>query len=195
MPPKQPDRGSADGAPSKGYDADAPYLIESYQHASLPAQPGSMPPAYTYSNNPHGPAPTPHGHRSWDDAARAKANPMPPPMPGGSRHVYVDVDAADPELGLGGTPAAAPAPLNATITGYATTLGWDLGKLCALVYALPPFSSVLILLWETQNDLVRFHAYQSGFCGAGVILVTWMLSLLGLSWIPWLFLLGDLAGA
>jgi len=85
-------------------------------------------------------------------------------MPGAPGHVYADVNEDNPYLGVGGAPSIAPAPLNATITGYATGLGWELSKLCAMAYAIPPFSSVLLLLWETQNVRMLFTRLTSGSC-------------------------------
>lgn len=64
---------------------------------------------------------------------------------------------------------------------YGTSRSWSLSSICAIAWALPPFSSVFVLVWETENDLARFHAYQSGICGVALILLTWFLrSLLGL---------------
>lgn len=64
---------------------------------------------------------------------------------------------------------------------YGTSRSWSLSSVCAIAWALPPFTSVLVLVWETENDLARFHAYQSGICGAALIVLTWFLrTLLGL---------------
>lgn len=64
---------------------------------------------------------------------------------------------------------------------YGTSRSWSLSSICAIAWALPPFSSVFVLVWETENDLARFHAYQSGICGVALIILTWFLrSLLGL---------------
>lgn len=104
-------------------------------------------PQYSYSRDPREPGQP----RSWDDAARAPAHPgasVPGGMPG---HVYVDVDGDDPSSGLGGAPTATMPSTHSSLTGYATGLGWELSKLCAAAYALPPFSSVLLLLYEVQN--------------------------------------------
>ena len=132
---------------SKLYDADAPFLVESYQNGDDTKQGPTSMPSYTYSNERR----MPGEPRSWDEAARVPPNPIRPPVPGGTGHVYANVDEDNPYLGVGGAPSIAPAPLNATITGYATGLGWELSKLCAMAYVIPPFSSVLLLLWETQN--------------------------------------------
>lgn len=151
---------SVKSAASQLYDADAPFLVESYQNVSDGASGKEFLPSYSYNNTPH----TPGQPRSWDEAARAPTNPIRPSMPGTPGHVYADVNEDNPYLGVGGAPSIAPAPLNATITGYATGLGWELSKLCAMAYAIPPFSSVLLLLWETQNVRMLFTRLTSGSC-------------------------------
>lgn len=144
--------GASSGKSEPLYDADAPYIVESYQgdgNADDELDAEGQPPAYSYTHNPglsSSAAPT----RSWDDAARAKPNPINPT--GGHQanqpHAYVDMEAG----GIpGGFPGSMPAPLNTSITGYATAHGWDLGKLCLACYVLPPFTSAIVLIWETQN--------------------------------------------
>ncbi|UZJ54884.1 hypothetical protein CBS101457_004204 [Exobasidium rhododendri] len=64
---------------------------------------------------------------------------------------------------------------------YSTAQGWNLSNLCFAAWALPPFSSVLLLIVETENDLVRFHAYQSGLLGVATVLLLWILR----SWFGW----------
>lgn len=64
---------------------------------------------------------------------------------------------------------------------YGTSQAWSLSSICAIAWALPPFSSAFVLIWETENDLARFHAYQSGLAGALLIVLLWVLrSVLGL---------------
>ncbi|PWY98476.1 hypothetical protein BCV70DRAFT_212829 [Testicularia cyperi] len=64
---------------------------------------------------------------------------------------------------------------------FGTARSWSLSSICAIAWAFPPFTSVFVLVWETENDLARFHAYQSGICGAALILLLWFLrTLLGL---------------
>ncbi|PWN92413.1 hypothetical protein FA10DRAFT_266181 [Acaromyces ingoldii] len=60
-------------------------------------------------------------------------------------------------------------------SSYSTSQGWSLSNLCFAAWALPPFSSVLMLIFETENDLARFHAYQSGICGIAIVLFLWIL--------------------
>ncbi|WFD33221.1 hypothetical protein MCUN1_000034 [Malassezia cuniculi] len=153
------------------YDADAPYIVESEPGGADGDAGQDAPPMYTYTS---GQAPT----RSWDDASREKTraiNPQPaPPV-----DTYGDLES---QSGF----AAPPAPLNSTITGYATAYGIDLSLLCAFPYLLPPFTSIPVLIWETQNDLARFHAYQMAACGVCATIVLWFIrSLLGWTFLAW----------
>lgn len=132
---------------SKELDADAPYLVESYQKSGSTDSWNQNLPTYTYSSDPQ----TPGKPRTWEDAARAKPKSFSAPKPGMPGHVYVDMDSNDTIAGLEGGSTGAPTPLNSSITGYATSLGWELSKLCALAYIFPPFTSVFLLIFETQN--------------------------------------------
>lgn len=58
---------------------------------------------------------------------------------------------------------------------YSTAQGWSLSSLCLAAWALPPFTSVLLLIYETENDLVRFHAYQAGMFGVAATVSLWIL--------------------
>lgn len=132
---------------AQALDADAPYLVESYQNSENVESLQNNLPTYTYSKDPQ----TPGEPRSWEDAARAKSKPIVNSKPGMPGHVYVDMDNDEAVSRLPGVAGAAPTPLNTTITGYATNLGWELSKLCAAAYIFPPFTSVLLLIFETQN--------------------------------------------
>lgn len=64
---------------------------------------------------------------------------------------------------------------------FGTSQAWSLSSICAIAWALPPFSSAFVLIWETENDLARFHAYQAGLSGVGLIVLLWILrTVLGL---------------
>lgn len=152
------------------YDADAPYIVESSAGVNdVPEDANDAPPSYTYSDG--------KATRSWDDASREKTRAI-DPQADASRSAYVDVES---QSGF----APPPAPLNSTITGYATSYGFDLGILCAFPYVLPPFTSIPVLLWETQNvrltcadqDLARFHAYQMAACGVAATISLWIFRL------------------
>ena len=136
---------------SNGLDADAPYLVESYQHGTGRGTQDQLP-TYTYSSDPASSRPAGQP-RSWDEAARAKANPIQPKAAQDKGHVYIDVDDEQAQSNPSGTPSLAPPPANSTITGYATALGWDLSKLCALPYVFPPFTSIFV-----QSGRLKMYA-------------------------------------
>ena len=120
------------------YDADAPYIIESEANAlGSDEQAADALPSYTYSS---GQVPT----RSWDDASREQTRAIKPQAAGEPSNSYVDIESQS-----GFVPP--PAPIKSTITGYATAYGVDLSMLCASPYVFPPFSSIPVLIWETQN--------------------------------------------
>ncbi|ORX55665.1 hypothetical protein DM01DRAFT_1345156 [Hesseltinella vesiculosa] len=47
------------------------------------------------------------------------------------------------------------------VNKYETTLPIRVDVEAALTYLVPPLSGILFLVLETQNDYVRFHAWQS----------------------------------
>lgn len=64
---------------------------------------------------------------------------------------------------------------------FGTSSTLSLSGICAAAWALPPFSSAVVLIWETENDLARFHAYQAGISGVALIVLLWILrTVLGL---------------
>ncbi|SPO23391.1 uncharacterized protein UTRI_02069 [Ustilago trichophora] len=90
---------------------------------------------------------------------------------------------------------SASASLQGLTGGYSHSFGtsraWSLSSICAIAWALPPFSSAFVLIWETENDLARFHAYQAGLSGAALIVLLWILrSVLGLKTIGLLVAMG-----
>ncbi|CAO1613579.1 unnamed protein product [Parajaminaea phylloscopi] len=72
---------------------------------------------------------------------------------------------------------------------YATSQGISISNLCTAAWALPPFTGVLVLIFETTNDLARFHAYQSALCGVATILLLYVMR----SWFGW-YTLSVIAG-
>ncbi|PWN52615.1 hypothetical protein IE53DRAFT_402920 [Violaceomyces palustris] len=86
---------------------------------------------------------------------------------------------------------------------FNTAINWSLSNVCFIAWTLPPFSSVLVLVWETENDLARFHAYQSGICGVLLILALWIVRswlglktiglLLGMAALGWFWVCGSTA--
>jgi len=61
---------------------------------------------------------------------------------------------------------------------WETRFGLRVDALSALAYLLGPISALLLLILETHNDYVRFHAYQSGLLSGPLLLLRLLLSLL-----------------
>ncbi|KAF5313114.1 hypothetical protein D9619_003185 [Psilocybe cf. subviscida] len=61
---------------------------------------------------------------------------------------------------------------------WETTYGWRTDILALWAYLLGPISAIALLIWETQNDYVRFHAYQSALVTTPLIFIRMVLSLL-----------------
>ncbi|KAN0064405.1 hypothetical protein ACQY0O_002603 [Thecaphora frezii] len=138
--------------PSLDEDVDPRYATESYQHQTTPHNP---------SNNlvlDAASAVESHHHQPFSASPLA---------------------SSQPAWSLSGPPRLA--DHGGFSQSFNTSQSWSLSSVCAIAWALPPFSSLLVLLWETENDLARFHAYQSGICGVALIAFLWLVrSILGL---------------
>lgn len=136
-------------------DLDPRYATESYQH-----QPSSTP---TSSNN----------NNVVFDAASAVESQSQPIRGFSSSTTSWQQPQSQSTLQGGGSGGYA--------HSFGTSQAWSLSSICAIAWALPPFSSAFVLIWETENDLARFHAYQAGISGAALIVALWILrSVLGL---------------
>ncbi|KAG1825948.1 uncharacterized protein BJ212DRAFT_1317122 [Suillus subaureus] len=66
---------------------------------------------------------------------------------------------------------------------WETSYGLRVDVLSAFAYILGPISALILLVLETHNDYVRFHAYQSALLMTPLLLVRIFASLLGFpSW-------------
>ncbi|KAF9652027.1 hypothetical protein BDM02DRAFT_3109797 [Thelephora ganbajun] len=63
------------------------------------------------------------------------------------------------------------------VNRWESRLGPRIDAMAALAYVLGPLSALLLLILETQNDYVRFHAYQSGLLTGPLLLFRFLLSL------------------
>jgi len=54
---------------------------------------------------------------------------------------------------------------------YETVFGWRVDVEAAAGYALGPLLAIVLLILETKNDYVRFHAWQSLLLGAGLAIL------------------------
>ncbi|KAH7883597.1 hypothetical protein F5I97DRAFT_1814028 [Phlebopus sp. FC_14] len=67
---------------------------------------------------------------------------------------------------------------------WETRYGWRVDVLAAVAYVLGPISALFVLIVETYNDYVRFHAYQSALLMTPLFVIRILTSLLRLpSWI------------
>ncbi|TPX30865.1 hypothetical protein SmJEL517_g05678 [Synchytrium microbalum] len=83
------------------------------------------------------------------------------------------------------------------VNKYETTLPLRVDLLSALAYSLGPISGVILLILETKNDYVRFHAWQSSLIFSFMVLmhffwmfissvISWLLFVVDLGLIGWL---------
>ncbi|GLB36165.1 hypothetical protein LshimejAT787_0304530 [Lyophyllum shimeji] len=72
----------------------------------------------------------------------------------------------------------------AQVNRWETRYGWRVDILAAAAYLLGPISALALLILETQNDFVRFHAYQSALLTTPLLLLRIFVSLIQApSWI------------
>ncbi|KAJ3971115.1 hypothetical protein EV361DRAFT_800739 [Lentinula raphanica] len=82
---------------------------------------------------------------------------------------------SDPQTGgFGNTPNEESESHNQWQTRYGTRVD----MMSAFAYLLGPLSAFLVLIFETQNDYVRFHGYQSALFTTPLIIFRALLSLL-----------------
>ncbi|KAA1468244.1 hypothetical protein DENSPDRAFT_833485 [Dentipellis sp. KUC8613] len=60
---------------------------------------------------------------------------------------------------------------------WETRFGWRVDMLSAFAYILGPISAFAVLILETHNDYVRFHAYQSALLTTPLVLFRLLASL------------------
>lgn len=67
---------------------------------------------------------------------------------------------------------------NQHTSNKASTFGFSPNGAALLSYIWVPFTSIIVLVTEKENRLVRFHAFQSLFLGLGFIALTIVLSVI-----------------
>jgi len=71
---------------------------------------------------------------------------------------------------------------------WETTYGARVDILAAVAYILGPVTALILLIFETQNDYVRFHAYQSALMTTPLVIIRMLASLFGFAdWIKTFF--------
>ncbi|EKM61035.1 uncharacterized protein PHACADRAFT_247354 [Phanerochaete carnosa HHB-10118-sp] len=78
----------------------------------------------------------------------------------------------------GGAGATEVAEAESGVSAWETRFGMRVDILAAAAYILGPVSALLILVLETHNDYVRFHAYQSALLTGPLVLLRMLVSLL-----------------
>ncbi|EIW86702.1 hypothetical protein CONPUDRAFT_95480 [Coniophora puteana RWD-64-598 SS2] len=76
-------------------------------------------------------------------------------------------------------PEAAQDPVEDQRNQWQTRLGFRVDILAAFSYILGPISALAVLILETHNDYVRFHAYQSALLMTPLVSIRILASLLG----------------
>ncbi|CAL1695861.1 unnamed protein product [Somion occarium] len=79
----------------------------------------------------------------------------------------------------GGIGAVEDAEVAGGTTAWETRYGARVDLLAALAYLLGPVSALILLIVETHNDYVRFHAYQSALLSTPFLVLRILASLLG----------------
>ncbi|KII94356.1 hypothetical protein PLICRDRAFT_172005 [Plicaturopsis crispa FD-325 SS-3] len=74
------------------------------------------------------------------------------------------------------------------INQWETRYGMRVDMLAAWAYVLGPVTALAVLIIETKNDFVRFHAYQSALLTTPIVVIRILVSLLSFpQWIRTLF--------
>ncbi|VDB99609.1 unnamed protein product [Peniophora sp. CBMAI 1063] len=92
--------------------------------------------------------------------------------------------------GFGSEEIAAAAEEGSPSANWETRFGYRVDVLAAFAYVLGPVSAFLLLIFETSNDYVRFHAYQSALFTTPLVLMRIMATILGFwAWLRFLLTL------
>ncbi|KAI0361633.1 hypothetical protein OH77DRAFT_448011 [Trametes cingulata] len=78
----------------------------------------------------------------------------------------------------GGLGAIEDAEAESASSLWETRYGFRVDLLAAFAYLLGPFSALVLLIVETHNDFVRFHAYQSALLTTPLVILRILASLL-----------------
>ncbi|KAF7310926.1 hypothetical protein HMN09_00635900 [Mycena chlorophos] len=85
---------------------------------------------------------------------------------------------AIPTFGASSSSSTALEDAEAQQNQWETRHGLRVDLLAALAYVFGPISALALLILETQNDFVRFHAYQSALLTTPLVLIRILVSLL-----------------
>ncbi|CDZ98071.1 hypothetical protein [Phaffia rhodozyma] len=85
--------------------------------------------------------------------------------------------------GNGQAPNYSVAEEGGTANSWETRFGWRVDFEAGATYLLGPLTAVLLLILETTNDFVRFHAYQSALLTTPLLLLHFFLKLIFPYWL------------
>ncbi|KAI0304947.1 hypothetical protein BC826DRAFT_979095 [Russula brevipes] len=131
---------------------------------------------------PYAPPPDDPGHPPHPPSTSRFVRPWFPTQPA-TREVASYQSGGVPtwETAIGGGSAADEVAEAQTQNQWETRYGMRVDLLAAWAYVLGPVSAFFLLVLETHNDFVRFHAYQSALLTTPLILLRVLASLLQLS--------------
>ncbi|CAE6514638.1 hypothetical protein RSOLAG22IIIB_09776 [Rhizoctonia solani] len=73
------------------------------------------------------------------------------------------------------------------VNEWETRFGWRVDVEAAVAYLGGPITALLLLILETSNDFVRFHAYQSALLLTPLLLLRGFAGLIFPSWLQFIF--------
>ncbi|KAF8203646.1 hypothetical protein BJ912DRAFT_204939 [Pholiota molesta] len=108
-----------------------------------------------------------------------------PPRSTGTRSSYPDSSYQSGDIPTFSSPNLFSSPQEGTNSNqWETRYGWRVDLLACSAYVLGPLSALTLLILETHNDYVRFHAYQSALLTTPLVFFRIIFSMLGFpSWI------------
>ncbi|KAL7415708.1 hypothetical protein BDY24DRAFT_381948 [Mrakia frigida] len=92
--------------------------------------------------------------------------------------------------GVGG--GANAAEQGGTANSWETRFGWRVDFEAAGAYVLGPLSALVLLILETTNDYVRFHAYQSALLTTPLLVLHFFISLLFWRFLKWIYVIFEI---
>ncbi|CAE6501026.1 unnamed protein product, partial [Rhizoctonia solani] len=72
------------------------------------------------------------------------------------------------------------------VNEWETRFGWRVDVEAAVAYLGGPITALLLLILETSNDFVRFHAYQSALLLTPLLLLRGFIGLIFPSWLQFI---------
>ncbi|TFL06583.1 hypothetical protein BDV98DRAFT_522070 [Pterulicium gracile] len=124
-----------------------------------------------------------HQHHQQQPSANTNSSRFSAPIRPWFPHSQSSI-AADSSYQSGAVPtfsasqSAGPSTAPETENRWATSSHLRVDMLAAFAYILGPISALLLLIFETENDYVRFHAYQSALLTTPLLAIRILVSLM-----------------